>query len=102
VHQLVIKDFNNHLNLYKYSYIFRCVKTIFRGHHYNIFKVKQNTVQLYYTMGSIMFYNNYYYNVNLYNIHKDWLYRLCIDKVTNIFLSLPIYNLGICNFTTIG
>jgi hypothetical protein len=53
-------------------------------------------------MGSLMFYNNYYYNVKLYNILTDWLYKLYIGKVTNIFLTLLIYNLRTCNFTTIG
>lgn len=53
-------------------------------------------------MGSLMFYNNYYYNVKLYNILKDWLYKLYIGKVTDVFLPLPVYKLRICNFTTIG
>jgi len=59
---------------------------------------------MYYTMGSLMFYCNYYYyyNVKLYNILKDWLYKLYIGKVTNIFLTLPVYNIRTCNFTTIG
>jgi len=55
-------------------------KTIIRPPLQYCFKVWQNTVRLYHTVGSPMFYNNCH-NVKLYKIVKDWLWSVAYPGI---------------------
>jgi len=57
---------HNHIFLFKHSYMFRSVKTII-SYHYNIFKVRHNSVQLYASYG-ILYVLQQLYNVKLHKI----------------------------------